>query len=491
MCLSLAVGCCSNIALMLGCAACSMVGRVVSKATRFTYALWLLISTFLAVAMLTDSLKSWVLSSFKTAWSLPEVECDGLDCFSPEKLQEQAQNRLVNATVTAAEQQLEVQLDRVVGALAVDRVMLGVAIFHGIMAVPLLGVQSSQDARAKLQNEMWSLKVVLYLGLIICMFWLDTSHFDNITDWFKVGACLFILVQLMMLIDGAYNTWDFLSERISLGDDQYATQPQEEQCAKRFWNCVTVLSTLSMYAFCFFVFGITVAKHSRENDGCNEGIWAVMLCFFFMIVVSVLSVSEFVRDLPTSNGAGESNGVFQSGMVSAYAFYQVLSALINHPEERCHLLDIEDGSTPVKLIGLFFTFVAVLWSAVKNGSHTSDIDGGGLVSPANTRSFEPEDPGTRPKAKDDEIGRVQYCYSWFHATLALAAMYIAMLLTRWGEIQGVDTTLKVVDSETSVWVKIYSSWLCFALYAVVMILPPACPDRDFRVANDPEMQAMI
>jgi hypothetical protein len=74
---------------------------------------------------------------------------------------------------------------------------------------------------------------------------------------------------------------------------------------------------------------------------------------------------------------------------------------------------------------------------------------------------------------------VQYSYSWFHTTLALAAMYIAMLLTRWGEIEGVDKTLKVVDSETSVWVKICSCWMCFFLYALVMILPPACPDRTF------------
>lgn len=488
MCLGLAAGCCSSIALSLGCATCGAVGGVVSKATRFSYALMLLMATFLALAMLTDSLKSWILTSFKSAWSLPEVECDGLDCYSPEKLQEQAQNALVNRTVTAAEQQLEVQLDRVVGALAVDRVMLGVAIFHGIMAVALLGVQSSQDARAKLQNEAWSLKVVLYLGLIIVMFWLDTSHFDNVTDWFKAGACLFILVQLMMLIDGAYNTYDFLAARISLGDDAYAaTKSPEEQCAERFWTCVTVLGTLSMYGFCIFVFGVTVAKHSREDEGCSEGIWAVMLGFFFMIAVFVLSVSRFVRD--AQNGAGESNGVFQSGMVSAYAFYQVLSALINHPEQRCHLLDIQDGSTPVKLIGLFFTFVAVLWSAVRNGSHTSG--GAALVTPADTAGFEAEDPGSRRPAKDDETAEVQYSYAQFHATLALAAMYIAMLLTRWGEIQGVDSTLKVVDSETSVWVKIYSSWMCFGLYALVMILPPACPDRDFGSANAQEMQAMI
>jgi hypothetical protein len=473
MCLGLAAGCCSSIALSLGCATCGAVGGVVSKATRFSYALMLLMATFLAVTMLTDSLKSWILDSFKNAWSLPEVECEGLDCFSVENLQQQAQNAVVNQTMTSAEQKLEVKLERVVGALAVDRVMLGVAVFHFIMAIALLGVQNSRDARARLQNEAWSIKVALYVGLIVCMFWVDTAHFDNVTGLFKVGACLFILLQLTMLIDGAYNSYDFLATRM----DEYGPG----------WTGLTVCCTLFMYGFSLFVFGVTVAKHTREDEGCSEGIWAVMLGFLFMIATSVLSVSGFVRD--ATNGAGASNGIFQSGMVSAYASYQVLSALINHPEQRCHLMDINDGSTSVKLIGLFFTFVAVLWSAVRNGSHTEGGDGLTTTAGGGGGTYEMEAGGGAKKAEDDEAGGVKYNYSWFHVTLGLASMYIAMLLTRWGEIEGIDKTLKVVDSETSVWIKIYSSWMCFGLYALVMILPPACPDRSF--AGDHELTAII
>ena len=116
------------------------VGGVVSKATRFSYALWLLLSTLLALAMLTDSVKSWILTSFQSAWSLPEVECEGrectssvpslggfwacfervlasaVDCFSPDSIQQRAQNHIVNQTVTAAGKKLEASLERVVGA---------------------------------------------------------------------------------------------------------------------------------------------------------------------------------------------------------------------------------------------------------------------------------------------------------------------------------------------------------------------------------------
>lgn len=42
----------------------------------------------------------------------------------------------------------------------------------------------------------------------------------------------------------------------------------------------------------------------------------------------------------------------------------------------------------------------------------------------------------RTAARDDEQEAVQYNYSQFHAEFALASMYIAMLLTRWGELDG-------------------------------------------------------
>merc|ERR1719453_1310136 len=90
-------------------------------------------------------------------------------------------------------------------------------------------------------------------------------------------------------------------------------------------------------------------------------------------------------------------------------------------------MDIHDGSTPIKMLGLFFTFVAVLWSAVRSGSHT---DAGGalpLTSTDATNVADAVDEG-RTAARDDEQEVVQYNYSQFHAEFALASMYIAMLL---------------------------------------------------------------
>eukprot|EP01052_Picozoa_sp_SAG31_P022591 SAG31_NODE_1803_length_7238_cov_3.273988_3_plen_99_part_00 len=94
-------------------------------------------------------------------------------------------------------------------------------------------------------------------------------------------------------------------------------------------------------------------------------------------------------------------------------------------------------------------------------------------------------------------------------------MYIAMLITRWGEIDDDDKSLGIVDSQFSVWIKIVSSWVCFALYGWIMLAPGvgmpiahptavqscpdglcvrtvACPDREFgnRSIRDPLISSL-
>lgn len=338
----------------------------------------------------------------------------------------------------------------------------------------LIGVKNSQDARAAIQNGAWAAKLLLYIGLIVGMFFVPSHWFDFLTSVvFRIGAFLFVLVQLAMLVESSYKTYDFLL-------DAGAQQEQAGRCP--FWNWVTLLITLACYGFVVYVFGAVVAKHSSTADGCTEGIVAVCVVFILTLAVSALSVSEYVRG--ATNGAGAANGVFQSGVVSAYASYQVLSSMINHPEARCHVFDTDgDGSTPVKLLGMFFVFAAVLWSAVRTGSHTSSIQaqqtliGGGALGDE-SNSGDGTDNQKR-QAHDDEREAVAYSYSQFHLEFMLAAMYIAMLLTRWGEVEGVDASLRVTDSPLSAWIKIISAWLCFGLYTLAMVMPRLFPDREF------------
>lgn len=186
----------------------------------------------------------------------------------------------------SADAKLTASLEHLVGALAVDRVMLGVAIFHTIMAVCLCGVESSKDPRAKLQNGAWGIKLLLYIGLIAAMFWLDSGMFDDVTWVFRIGAFCFVLVQLTMLIESAYVTDGFLGEK--------------RETHGPGWLYLSLLCVLAMYGFAVFVFVVTIAKNQRAAEGCSEGVWAVMINALLMILTTGLSIVRMASLAPTT-----------------------------------------------------------------------------------------------------------------------------------------------------------------------------------------------
>ena len=73
------------------------------------------------------------------------------------------------------------------------------------------GVQSSQEWRAKIQNGYWAFKWLAWAALIVLAFFLPNQF---ITGWGKYvnmpGATLFILIQVILLIDFAYTVSETL-----------------------------------------------------------------------------------------------------------------------------------------------------------------------------------------------------------------------------------------------------------------------------------------
>jgi hypothetical protein len=386
---------------------------------------------------------------------------------------------------------------QMVGALAVYRVMAGAFVFHIILALCLVGVKNSTDTRAKIQNSGMCIKFVLYLVLIVGMFFLPAEPFEYLAGWpFKLGGALFILVQLVFLVSFSYDLNDGL---LDLAQEQEERGQTERTCIWANW--MILVMTLFLYGFCLFTFINLVIMHTNKG-GCPLAITAGSLDLAFMVAVSCLSISGHVRD--ATNGPGASNGVFQASMISAYACFQVLSAFVNNPHEQCHMWgDVNQGSTFMKALGLVFTFVAVLWSAIRSGSNhffekskdagyksAEDLEASESREPLNNGAAAGEEDGTvveGTKHTRDEVVEVQYSYSQFHIMFALACMYIANLLTRWGDIdikEGVgDAEFNgISDSNLSVGLKIGASFVCFAFYMWIMLAPPCFPDRDFNDA---------
>ena len=360
-----------------------------SVGVKLLYAFLLLATSLLALAMLGTGTQSWLNDTVGSFWF------DGADTGGLIK-------------------------DELVGTLAVTRIMSATVAFHLLLAPMVCGVGSTKDARASLHNGGWPLKLLLLIGLIALMFFLPNALFVAVSSTlYRVGGGLYILIQLILYLGCVYNFYEYIF--INKGET-------------RGWMFVVVALTIVSYAWVVFVVVVTVVIHS-SGDGCAEGIAGAMVGLAAMICVSLLSISDFVREAP-NNHQGKTNGIFQSGMVGAYCSYMVLSAVINHPEERCRPLD-EVSDTTMRMLGCIFVFTAVAYSAVRTGSDAEGwrVGGGGntgLPAPATAAVGEDGEKGL----VDDEVEEVKYSYSIFHLTMSLAAMYIAMMLTGWHTMEG-------------------------------------------------------
>lgn len=170
-----------------------------SMATRIAYAFILLINSILSWLMLTP----WALQKLEhLTLDYMSITCKGKDCY---------------------------------GFDAVQRINFALGFFHFILSVLLLGVKNSKDTRAGLQNGFWGPKIIVWLAFIALAFLIPGSFFEVWGQYFAfVGAMLFVLLGLILLVDLAHTYAEFCLEKI-------------ENYNSTGWRVLLIGSTLSMY----------------------------------------------------------------------------------------------------------------------------------------------------------------------------------------------------------------------------------------------------
>ena len=64
---------------------------------------------------------------------------------------------------------------KIVGYLAVYRVMFAVAMFFLLFMLIMIGVKSSKDGRAGIQNGFWGIKILLIIGGTVGAFFIPAT----------------------------------------------------------------------------------------------------------------------------------------------------------------------------------------------------------------------------------------------------------------------------------------------------------------------------
>jgi hypothetical protein len=439
------------LACCFGTAACSLCCSCVpscknSTSSRIMYAVLLLLVMTLCCVLLAPGLQAHLAKA---------PFCDGLE-------------NCVNAS----------------GYLSVYRVCFIITIFFLLMSLIMINVKSSTDFRSGIQNGFWGIKYAIVIAGMVGAFFIPEAPtgetgFADVWMYFGiVGAFLFILIQLVLIIDFAHS-W----AEIWVG--------KYEETESKNWLVALLIVTGFMYVGALAAIVLLFVYYTGAVQGqCKLHEFYISFTLILSVAISIISILPKVQEhMPKS-------GLLQSGIISLYMIYLTWSAMSNSPDAKCKL-DYDDilnpdAPTPApggdskfdsqSIIGLVIWFLCVLYSSIRNSSNStaSKLSGASLVltkddGAGNTGSSDSERGG---KVWDNEEEEVAYSYSLFHLMFALATLYVMMTLTNWFDPSS-DLAVSYVGSAGAMWTKIVSSWLCAALYTWTMVAPAILSDREF------------
>ncbi|XP_050734628.1 serine incorporator 1-like isoform X3 [Eriocheir sinensis] len=459
--------CCGSAACSLCCAACPSCKN--STSSRIMYAVMMLLGTIVACIMLSPGLQS----------ALEKVPfCEG----------EGAQSSITDPVAKS------VQLDcsGIVGYLAVYRLCFAMSLFFFVMALLMVGVKTSKDPRAAIQNGFWGIKYLVLIGAIIGAFFIPHGNFGQVWMYFgMIGGFLFILIQLVLIIDFAHS-W------AEAWVDKY------EETESKGWYCALLSFTFFNYALAitavvlFYVFYTTPHDVTPAQEVLTEscGLHKFFISFnlILCVLVSILSILPKVQD------SQPRSGLLQASVITLYTMYLTWSAMTNAPQKNCKpdwdaIIDNGGKVTPTdgpvthepafdgeSIASLIIWFCCVLYSSMRTASNSQASkltmsDKVLLKDDSSAGASGDPEAGDGHHVWDNEEDSVAYSWSFFHIMFGLATLYVMMTLTNWFTPNSDLTTLS--SNVAAVWVKIVSSWICLALYCWTLVAPIILSNRTF------------
>ena len=482
--ISFGASCCGAATCGAVCSACNKCNN--SIATRIAYALLLLLNSLLSWIMLTD----WAMKKLAhLTLNYVDIKCAGKECY---------------------------------GWLAVHRINFALGAFHLLLGIILLGVKSSRDGRAPIQNGFWGPKLVAWAGLIVGTFFIPDRFFVNWGNYVALmGAMLFLLLGLILLVDLAHTWAEYALHKIEEGDVS-----AESSVNVKFWRTLLVGSTVGMYLASL---AMTIVMYIFfASSGCHMNQAAITINLLLFLAVSVTSIS------PTVQEYNARAGLAQSAVVAVYCTYLTLSAVGMEPDDqRCNPLVRANGTRKASIVlGAIVTFLAMAYTTTRAATYGLALGGSAqkgsaaryaqvsqddgtqsledVSQPSSRRAMranalqaaiesgalpasaldsdseddsDDEDEGSRKKGKggvrDDERNATQYNYTLFHIIFLLGTMWVATLLTTSvvDDMSESGDFVPVGRTYWASWVKIVSSWACYAIYLWSLIAPAVLPDR--------------
>uniref|UniRef100_A0A8C7F2G6 Serine incorporator 5 n=1 Tax=Oncorhynchus kisutch TaxID=8019 RepID=A0A8C7F2G6_ONCKI len=440
--------CCGSAGCSCCCGCCPKIKQ--STSTRFMYALYFLLVTVICVVMMSPTVEQEMRDHIPFYSDLCEKLNAGENCST------------------------------LVGYSAVYKVCFGMACFFFVFCIFTLRVNSATGCRAAIHNGFWFPKFIVLLACCVGGFFLPEQ--DTFLEvWRYVGAIggfLFLLIQLMLLVEFAHR-WN--------------TNWSSGVKDNRLWYGALALATLVLFSVAVGAV-VFMALFYTHSQACllNKVFLGVngSLCF----IVTMLAISPFIQRLQPKSG------LLQPGVISVYVMYLTFSAFSSKPKEMLEVNGVnttvcvfpfnsgsESDKRIVTGVGTVILFGCVLYSCLTSTTRRSSAAMRVIRNSRNNVAvllwlccpddYDEEQTGGGQNVVYDERQGTIYSYTYFHFVFFLGSLYVMMTVTNWFHYDN-HKIEKLLDGSWSVfWIKMASCWVCLILYMWTLLAPMVCPKR--------------
>eukprot|EP00816_Leptocylindrus_hargravesii_P007526 CAMPEP_0196811560 /NCGR_PEP_ID=MMETSP1362-20130617/18628_1 /TAXON_ID=163516 /ORGANISM="Leptocylindrus danicus, Strain CCMP1856" /LENGTH=489 /DNA_ID=CAMNT_0042186891 /DNA_START=166 /DNA_END=1635 /DNA_ORIENTATION=+ len=361
-------------------------------------------------------------------------------------------------------------------------------------------------------GENWCRKTTLYLLGVAGTIFIPNEVFND-TGYLQVariGGCLFIFVQQIILIDMAYEWNDYW---VAKADD---ADREEFGSGKKWLNRILMACAL-LFSMTFTGIGLLFAYF----DGCasNE-------TFMSLTVVGIVAIT--LAQLLGSEGS-----LLTSACISTYAVWLCFMAVSKNPTESCNPMYGTENALGIFVASCFtvFSMAWMGWSLTVE-KRLSDVESGSIGSAMSAPKHDTTDIHTEKDMEADlatdkedndleepllaeeeedvkdtgdgilldedreenKVGivtddgsvslqtwEVYYGGMAYKICLALCLLstWTAVSLTDWGAITSEGDAANPEVGEVSMWMIITSQWVVLLLYLWTLVAPKIFPDREF------------
>lgn len=325
------------------------------------------------------------------------------------------------------------------------------------------------------------------------------------------------------MVDFAFDVQEwFLGKIEEVNADAEARGRERPGVCENLWAAGYIMATLGCVVA--GLVGLIVMWVIMPSCAANNG-----------VLSETLIIGVFVMVISSTEAVGQ--GALPPALIFVVAVWIAWGVLTNNPDIQCNPT-ANDNDPFTVVVGLVFTIISVTWmtmrsaflagdmlrpgasSTLKTAEEDGEVEPEGTeltasaaatsrTMPAAIRASEGSDArpaneqatrytsATAPEG-DEESGPSKARAvvaapaevdpaspavhgSWaFHLVMAVGGAYLAMLLTNWGSAYGDGTPAANTEtSSLSMWVRLASQLVTWALYGWVLLAPVCFPGREF------------